>query len=331
MIDEEKKAVLTRAVILGVSLAVHAVVLFIAFTVQTEIKIIQFRPKRADVILVQAPRIKFTAVPPGSASAPASRAGAAGPGIAAPGRQPANEELRRAADQGGGEGGGGGRGGVRPGGAPPLGGSPGTLLGGGGIVRRDREGESSYSSRFSLVYPADAMIHLDRYARVPEDAWLRPYRPPKPTTNLSPFALSTRAKPPGAGPAAGGTGSGGAGGGGTGRVGGGIGMGKTAPAGVVAAYVPENVRLFDLSGWANDVLNAVQRNWTLGADAGAAEWSGQVTVTILVMKSGEINGVDVNVSSSIEPLDKSVLRAIRQSGPWPGLPEGYPETSHEIQ
>jgi TonB family protein len=100
---------------------------------------------------------------------------------------------------------------------------------------------------------------------------------------------------------------------------------------VVAAFVPENVKTFDLSGWASEVLNAVQRNWTLGADAGAADWSGQVTVTILVMKAGEINNVEVRVSSNIDSLDRSVRRAIDQSGPWPALPAGFPDSSLEIQ
>ncbi len=112
---------------------------------------------------------------------------------------------------------------------------------------------------------------------------------------------------------------------------GGIGTIKPPPAGVVAAFVPENVKTFDLSGWASEVLNAVQRNWSMGTAPGTAEWSGRVTVTILVMASGELNGVDVASSSGLAPLDAAALKAIEQSGPWPALPEGFPGTSLEIQ
>jgi len=49
------------------------------------------------------------------------------------------------------------------------------------------------------------------------------------------------------------------------------------------------------------------------------------------MKSGELNGVDVSASSNIVLLDASAVRAIGRSGPWPALPEDFPESSLEIQ
>jgi TonB family protein len=99
----------------------------------------------------------------------------------------------------------------------------------------------------------------------------------------------------------------------------------------VAAFVPEDVKTFDLSGWATEVLNAVQRNWSLGTSPGPADWSGRVTITVLVMKSGELTGIDFASTSGLEPLDTAAMKAVDRSGPWPALPEGFPGTSLELQ
>jgi len=202
-----------------------------------------------------------------------------------------------------------------------IGGTTGELL-----TPEERERNRALSSGFTLVYPADAMLNLSKYAQVPEDDWLRPFkRAIRPAPDLSKYVSPPAGKRSASGSEI--IGGGGEGGG----IIGGIGTIKPPPAGVVAAFVPEDVKTFDLSGWASEVLNAVQRNWSMGTAPGTAEWSGRVTVTILVMASGELNGVDVAASSGLAPLDAAALKAIERSGPWPALPEGFPGTSLEIQ
>jgi len=306
-IDDERKTRLTRGGILAFSLALHAVVLYFALTLRIDVKILNFHEKRRDVILVPPPRIKFTASPSGgSAPPPETSAGvvATRPGL--PARPLSEEERRRAGagrETGAGEG-------------VPPGGTAGEMIGG-----YDRDEDESLTSGFSLVYPADAMLNLSKYAQVPEDAWLRPLRElAKPRRPFSQYLHPPAGTREPAMPGSGGKG-----------IPGGTGTLKPPPAGVVAAFVPENVKTFDLSGWADGVLNSVQRNWTLGVEAWSAEWSGRVTVTILVMKSGELNGVDVSASSNIALLDASALRAINRSGPWPALPDDFPDSSLEIQ
>jgi TonB family protein len=310
-IDDERKTRLMRGGILALSLALHAVVLYFALTLRIDVKILNFNQKRRDVVLVPSPRIKFTASPSGESARPP--AGASADVIAAkPGKpvRPVSGEERPPVGEGAtGTGGGSGEG-------VPLGGTAGEMIGGYG-----RDEEESLTSGFSLVYPADAMLNLSKYAQVPEDAWLRPLREltkPKPSFSryLHPPAGTREPVMPG---------SGGKG------IPGGTGTLKPPPAGVVTGFVPENVKTFDISGWATGVLNAVQRNWTLGVEAWSAEWSGRVTVTVLVMKDGELNGVDVSASSNIALLDASALRAIDRSGPWPALPDGFPDSSLEIQ
>ncbi len=295
-----------RGAILAFSLALHAVVFYFALTLRIDVKILNFNEKTTDVVLVPPPRIKYKASPSGESARPldaSAEVAAAGPGT--PGRPASGEERRRV-----------GEGGTAAGEGAPPGGTTGEMVGGYG-----RDKEESLASGFSLVYPADAMLNLSKYAQIPEDAWLRPLRElTKPGSSFSRYLHPPAGTREAAIPGSGGKG-----------IPGGTGTLKPLPAGVVAAFVPENVKTFDLSGWADGVLNAVQRNWTLGVEAWSAEWSGRVTVTVLVMKSGEMNGIDVSASSNIALLDASALRAIDRSGPWPALPNGFPETSLEIQ
>jgi TonB family protein len=316
VIDDQRKAKTIRAAIFAFSLLLHGILFFFALTIPINVRILNFNEKRTDAVLVPPPRIKYTGVPAVSPPGPKPTAGRPSAGRPSAGGQrpdrPLTEEEQRSA---GGEG--------RRTSVPPLGGISGTVIGGGGGGRglSDREREESIASGFSLVFPSDAMINLAKYAQVPEDAWLQPYRPR--TKSLTDFSAYLHPPSGTRGTAIAGP---------VGKIpGGGIGTAKTPPSGVVAAFVPEDVKTFDLSGWANEVLNVVQKNWTLGADAGAAEWSGQVTLTILVMKAGDIVDIEVIASSNIDPLDKSVRRAVDRSGPWPPLPPGFPETSLELQ
>jgi len=310
-INDDKKFLLTRGAVLAVSLAIHAVVIYLAVNWRIDVRIIDFKHEHRDVVLVPPPKIKYTANPSGAAVRPPAGSTAA----------PAAASQTGPAGPSGGRPASGGEGGRTSGGAvPPIGGVPGERL-----TSAERDKERELLAGFSLVYPADAMLNLSKYAQVPEDDWLRPFRRSiRPIPDLSGALRSPLAKPSLSG-------GGGTGGGRGGGIPGGIGTIKPPPAGVVAAFVPENVKTFDLSGWASDVLNAVQRNWSMGTSPGTAEWSGQVTVTILVMPSGELNGVDVSASSGLEPLDAAALKAITLSGPWPALPEGFPGTSLEVQ
>ncbi len=277
-------------------------------TARIDIKILKLNEKTTNVVLVPRPPIRFTAAPP-AGEAPPAAVEPAGAAASRPGPAPRGTA-------GGEEGLPAGGGGVSGGTGAPPGGSAGEMIGGAG-----RGGEPGLTSGFSLVYPADAMLNLSKYAREPEDAWLQPLR--EAAKSRGSFSRYLHPSPGSAEAAV--AGSGGPG------IAGGTNTLKPAPAGVVAAFVPESVKTFDLSGWAGGVLNGVQKNWTLGGEAWTAEWSGRVTVTVLVMKDGLLNAVEVAASSGLSLLDASALRAIEQSGPWPALPDGFPGSSLEIQ
>jgi TonB family protein len=97
----------------------------------------------------------------------------------------------------------------------------------------------------------------------------------------------------------------------------------------VAAVLPESVRTYDLSGWAGEVLNRIQRYWTLGVDA-SADWTGMVGVEVQVLKAGDVIRIEISAPSSVDALDRSAQKALELSAPFPALPADFPESSLEI-
>ncbi|MBM3312479.1 MAG: TonB C-terminal domain-containing protein, partial [Candidatus Aminicenantes bacterium] len=149
----------------------------------------------------------------------------------------------------------------------------------------------------------------------PEDALLRPYRPAKTGVNFSKYVF------PQAGQRGAVAGPGGPGG----RFepvtpGGGSG---------VMASVPDNVRTYDLSAWANEVLARIQRYWTLGREVGD-EATGQVGIQVHMMKAGDLTMIEVVEPTKIEALDEAARKAIASASPFPPLPDDFPFSSLEI-
>lgn len=90
-----------------------------------------------------------------------------------------------------------------------------------------------------------------------------------------------------------------------------------------------NVPSVDFSAWGEIVLNKIQRNWALDAGLGTA-WKGEVGVTVLVARNGELLAVEIDAPTKIDFLDQAALRAVRSSGPFPPLPAKYLNSSLEV-
>ena len=307
-IREETSSRLRRGAIFLFSLVFHAVVFYLIYHARWSYKMFDLKEKRTDVVLVPSPKIRFgPAQPAGGTGEPSGKTGgqAAGAGGAAPaGKKPGaapgrpltkeEEERARAAAAAGTAGGGGeGAGGI-------AGGGP----------------AAPFSRGFSLVYPADAMINLSKYAGTPEDALLRPYRPAKTGVNFSKYVYPQAGQ---RGAVAGPGGPGGRfesvkpGGGGSG----------------VMASVPENVRTYDLSAWANEVLGRIQRYWMLGREV-SADVTGQVGIQVHMMKAGDLTMIEIIEPTKVEVLDEAARNAIAQAAPFPPLPDDFPFSSLEI-
>ena len=89
-----------------------------------------------------------------------------------------------------------------------------------------------------------------------------------------------------------------------------------------------SVRGFDISPWAQLLVNIIQRNWVL-PPADATKASGRVGITIIVDGSGQLATVRVINSSSNQLLDRAALDAIARSLPFPRLPQGFPDRQLE--
>lgn len=275
------------------------VVFYFIYHARWNYKIFDLKEKRTDAVLVPSPRIRFGPAAQAEGSGkPAGKAagGVAGPPPAGtmPGRAPAGPPGKEDEKTKGGEGVGGG--------AQGAGGGRGSAA-------------EPFSRGFSLVYPADAMINLAKYAGTPEDALLRPYRPAKTGVNFSKYVFPQAGR---RGAVAGPGGPGGR-------------FEPVAPGGSsgVMASVPDNVRTYDLSAWANEVLGRIQRFWTLGRDVGD-EATGQVGIQVHLMKAGDLTMIEVVEPTKVEVLDEAARKAIALAAPFPPLPDDFPFSSLEI-
>ncbi len=177
---------------------------------------------------------------------------------------------------------------------------------------------------FKLTYPSDARISLSKSAGKIEDRYLPPpshYRT-RSDIDFSKYARqgalfsSASSGGPGEGP-------GGAGGGHPGQAG--QRARRPAPGGSVGLNVPS----VDFSAWGEIVLNKIQRNWGLDAGLGTA-WKGEVGLSVLVARNGDLLAVEIDVPTKIEFLDQAAVRAVRSSGPFPPLPAKYLNSSLEV-
>jgi TonB family protein len=99
------------------------------------------------------------------------------------------------------------------------------------------------------------------------------------------------------------------------------------PAG--GAEIPDNVRRFDFSPWANEVMAKIQKHWSL-LPYGGGFWKGEVGVLVMVSKSGEVLGSEIKVSSNVDLLDRVALSALQAASPLPSLPADFPNSSVEM-
>jgi TonB family protein len=95
------------------------------------------------------------------------------------------------------------------------------------------------------------------------------------------------------------------------------------------SQAPPNIVRYDFTPWANEVMIRVQKNWSLGQDAFAG-FIGEVGVTVMMSKSGELLAVEIGESSKIDLLDQAAVKAIRLSAPFPPLPPDFPNSSLEM-
>jgi len=89
------------------------------------------------------------------------------------------------------------------------------------------------------------------------------------------------------------------------------------------------IEKYDLTPWAEKVVNQIQKNWTI-LPGQKTNVSGEVGISVLVEKNGEISDIAILSSSNDPLLDQSALEALQASSPFPVLPADFPAKNLEI-
>jgi TonB family protein len=217
-----------------------------------------------------------------------------GAGRAAVGQKPAESQFASGAQAG------------RPGGAAPAVQSPFEVK---GEIKESR----NFSSGFGLLIPPKSKLDLTKTKGSLEDSYL-----PRDKYQVRSDIDFTRYLFPGTG-ISGTTGGGGR----AGR------PGKKGAQAFIGGAAPPNVQKYDFSPWANAVMNRIQKNWSIAAPGDFA-WKGEVGITVMIGKNGNLTLIEVIASSKIDALDQAAVRALELSLPFPALPVDFPNSSLEV-
>lgn len=184
--------------------------------------------------------------------------------------------------------------------------------------RTEPSGAGGPFSGFRLTYPKSSGLNLAKPSENSIEDLLKPERYRSwSDVDFSKYLGQVRK------PAAGESGSGGGSGAVTGSAGGRL------PGPSRGSRVVPNIVKYDFTPWANAVVIKIQRNWSLGQDAFSGH-IGEVGVTILMSRTGELLAAEVMESSKSDLLDQAALKAVRLSAPFPPLPSDFPNSSLEM-
>lgn len=90
--------------------------------------------------------------------------------------------------------------------------------------------------------------------------------------------------------------------------------------------IPEQA--YDLSPWAQQVVERIQANWDLPAIYDLPPQT-QVKVAVTIARNGEVSFFQVVGSTNSEALDRAAVDALQRSFPLPVLPADFPAESFE--
>jgi len=79
---------------------------------------------------------------------------------------------------------------------------------------------------------------------------------------------------------------------------------------------------FDVTPWASVVVERIQKNWIIPSDRENPA-KGRVGIDVKISKKGDLVEVQVVESSLIQSFDLAALTAIKDSAPFPSLPNAY--------
>jgi TonB family protein len=85
---------------------------------------------------------------------------------------------------------------------------------------------------------------------------------------------------------------------------------------------------YDISPWAEQVVSTILVNWIIPYPQELGV-KGVVGISVVIEKNGELSSARVVNSSLVLLLDEAALKALRESAPFPALPDEFPRVSIE--
>ncbi|MEW6557437.1 MAG: TonB family protein [Elusimicrobiota bacterium] len=186
-------------------------------------------------------------------------------------------------------------------------------VGGGDIGGTGEGGAGDTISAEKIVQPAETKKSAD----VVKSGDIVASKVMTKTTKLNKKDILKWEKPTGKGTGGKGTGSGSGTGTGSG-FGSGIGGGVGGGLGV-------DVGNFPYIGYVNILRNKVAQNWNPAPYTSAGVK--KVLVYFRILKNGKIENLTIKESAGVSYIDRSAIRAITNSSPFPPLPVGFPDSS----
>jgi len=83
------------------------------------------------------------------------------------------------------------------------------------------------------------------------------------------------------------------------------------------------VQDYDITPWAERVVNRIQSNWAIPVQQ-VALTSDVVGISVIVERNGGLSSVQILNSSRDQSLDQAALEAVKKSSPFPELPADFP-------
>ena len=90
-----------------------------------------------------------------------------------------------------------------------------------------------------------------------------------------------------------------------------------------AGKVSFNVKGYDITPWATEVVNKIQTNWIIPSSQ-IQNIKGTVRFFMIIESNGEISSIEIIESTEVSALDLLALNAINLSLPFPRLPDDFP-------
>ena len=290
-------------------MTLHFIGIFFVLHLKFSYKIYDLKQKSVSAFIVPKEKIVVPGkdklpggISGGEALAAKETAGGGGSGVgrAGPGRRPPEPQATPGGQA------------ARPGGLVPAGQSPFEVK---GEIKESR----NFSSGFGLLIPPKSKLDLTKAKGNLEDSYL-----PHDKYQVRSDIDFSKYFYPGIGVS--GSAASGTGGGGGGRAGR---PGRRGAQAFIGGAGPSNVRKYDFSPWANAVMNRIQKNWSIAA-AGDIAWKGEVGITVVIGKNGNLTLIEVIASSKIDALDQAAVRALELSLPFPALPVDFPDSTLEV-